>query len=201
MKSIGKLSVVFLAVATSGFIGIDSVEARGGHGGGSRSGASGYSGGGRSSYSSSSGYSYGGNSYGGNSNGYSYGGNSGSSACTNSQNRKKKQQQNRHKNLKRYNKADTDGSGKLTSDEFRGSDQRFDRIDKNNDGEVGRREMNQAHKRTRQKNRFQTRDADGNNHISRSEFGGTDQQFAGFDRNGDGQISVGEYRLGLKMSE
>jgi Ca2+-binding EF-hand superfamily protein len=110
------------------------------------------------------------------------------------------QQKNRKQNKKQYRKADADCSGKISSDEFRGSQKRFDKIDKNGDGEIGKKEYKSAKNKKmraeRSLKRFQEADEDKNGSLSRGEFAGSDEAFSHLDRNGDGVVSPGEHRLG-----
>ena len=98
------------------------------------------------------------------------------------------------KNRKQYKRADTDRSGKISNDEFRGSDKRFCRMDKNDDGEIGKWEYSKNKHHQKHSKQYKRVDSDGSGKISSEEYRGSDKRFDRIDKNDDGEIGKWEYR-------
>ena len=89
---------------------------------------------------------------------------------------------------------DEDGDGKISMDEFPGSDERFQEFDENGDGflesaEMPTRGSGGRDERGRGGEMMERLDKDGDGRISMQEFPGPDERFEEMDTNGDGFIS------------
>lgn len=93
-------------------------------------------------------------------------------------------------------KWDDDGDGRLSAEEFPGPAERFEELDRNEDGFIDRDEMPHSRSRGRHGRHggkpMERFDADGDGKISRQEFPGPDDRFDEIDGNGDGFISQEE---------
>jgi len=97
---------------------------------------------------------------------------------------------------------DRDKDGKVSREEYRGSDTAFDNWDKNNDGYI---DENEAHKgpmpdrRKREKRGggyIQHFDKDKDGKLSKEEYPGSDSSFNNRDENNDGYIDSNEIKKG-----
>ena len=93
------------------------------------------------------------------------------------------------------NKHDKDDDGKLSKDEFPGSDNAFDNLDKNQDGYIDKDEARKAPKKQSKKGEkgyINKYDKDGDGKLSKDEFPGSDNAFDNLDKNRDGYIDKSE---------
>lgn len=90
----------------------------------------------------------------------------------------------------RFQGLDRDHNGKITRDEWRGSDQSFRNQDWNNDGELSGDEVRPGARRPTAMN--QNRDWNGDGVIDQQDAL-IAQRFRGYDRNGDGRITMDEW--------
>ena len=99
------------------------------------------------------------------------------------------------------NKHDKNGDGKLSKDEFPGSDEAFDNFDKNQDGYI---DKDEAHKARKERTKKKTQaylikyDKNGDGKLSKDEFPGSEEAFEKFDKNKDGSIDEDEARKARK---
>lgn len=92
-------------------------------------------------------------------------------------------------------KNDTDHDGRLSKDEFPGSDNAFDYLDKNGDGYIDKSEALKARKELSEKEEkgfFSENDKDHDGKLSKDEFPGSDEAFDYLDKNRDGYIDKAE---------
>ena len=100
------------------------------------------------------------------------------------------------KQSKVISKHDKDGDGKLSKDEFQGSDKAFDNLDKNENGYIDKDEAHKARKDKSKKGKkgylkkYDENDDDGK--LSKDEFQGSDKAFDNLDKNQDGYIDKDE---------
>ena len=111
---------------------------------------------------------------------------------------RKARKQKSMKEKKGYlNKHDENGDGKLSKDEFPGSDKAFGKLDQNQDGYIDKGE---AHKARKERSQKKTQaylikyDKNGDGKLSKDEFSGSDEAFEKFDKNQDGYIDEIEAR-------
>ena len=100
-----------------------------------------------------------------------------------------------------FSKNDKDHDGKLSKDEFPGSDEAFDHLDKNRDGHIDKAEALEARKdaSTRgKKDYFNENDKDHDGKLSKEEFSGSAKAFNYIDKNRDGYIDKDEVREARK---
>ena len=101
-------------------------------------------------------------------------------------------------------KYDKDNDGKLSKEEFSGSDQAFSNLDKNQDGYIDKSEAqkdrNEREYRSKKENRgyIQKYDKDNDGKLSKEEFPGSDKAFSNLDKNQDGYIDKDEAKLATK---
>lgn len=111
--------------------------------------------------------------------------------------------------LERLKQMDADGDGKITRDEFQGSDRMWDRLDRDGDGSVGIAEIEEmaARRSGRGQGRGPTTpggrsggltpdqlDTDKDSKVSKKEL---DAWFAKADKNGDGFVDKAEWESAL----
>ena len=102
---------------------------------------------------------------------------------------------------KRALRGDANGDGVVDRDEFRGKDERFDKIDADGDGQLTKEECSAERKIRRAehgKKRFAKRDTNSNGVIDRDEFGGKDERFAKMDTDGNGELTHEEIKAAHK---
>jgi Ca2+-binding EF-hand superfamily protein len=93
------------------------------------------------------------------------------------------------------NKYDKDEDGKISKDEFKGSDKAFDNLDKNQDGYIDKDEAQKDRKKQSKKGEkgyINKYDKDGDGKLSKDEFPGSDKAFSNLDKNQDGYIDKSE---------
>lgn len=97
----------------------------------------------------------------------------------------------------RLHDADRNNDGMISRSEWKGSNKKFDRLDRNGDDMLTATEIKLGKDKTRNQNmRFRGMDRNGDGMISRSEFSGNDQAFRNHDWNGDGVLSGREVKPG-----
>ncbi len=96
------------------------------------------------------------------------------------------------------NEKDTNGDGVLDQEELGVSEERFDKIDKNDDGKADRKELNMAnpllrlHRITTQF--IRKKDTDGDMVLDQEEFGVSEEKFDKIDTNDDGKVDRKELK-------
>lgn len=102
---------------------------------------------------------------------------------------------------------DANGDGKVERDEFRGSENEFDRRDANGDGVIDAADlaarragngMAQATREERWQRALQAYDANGDGVLSAAEYPGPERTFNAIDRDGDGVVTSVEARQGAR---
>jgi Ca2+-binding EF-hand superfamily protein len=91
----------------------------------------------------------------------------------------------------RFEALDVDNNGVLTRAEWRGSAALFDRLDRNDDGAISRREF--LDRILTGDDRFGLMDVNDDGRISRAEWRGTAAAFDRLDRDDDGFLSLAEF--------
>jgi Ca2+-binding EF-hand superfamily protein len=92
-------------------------------------------------------------------------------------------------------KHDKDNDGKLSKDEFPGSDKAFNNLDKNQDGYIDKDEAHKPRKDWSKKGKrgyIDAHDKDNDGKLSKDEFPGSDKTFDNLDKNQDGFIDKDE---------
>ena len=87
----------------------------------------------------------------------------------------------------RMKRFDSDGDGKVTREEFRGSERMFDRFDKDNDGVITQDEVRRRGSDSLQR----AADSDKDGKVSKEEWTAL---FDRMDTNGDGTLDASEFR-------
>jgi Ca2+-binding EF-hand superfamily protein len=90
-------------------------------------------------------------------------------------------------------RLDTNRDGRITRDEWRGSYDTFQQLDRNGDGVLSQADRGD---RNRTGQRFNGLDRNGDGRVTRSEWRGNDTSFRQHDRNNDGVLSGNELRGG-----
>ncbi len=97
------------------------------------------------------------------------------------------------------NHFDKNSDGKVSRDEFKGKDEKFDRHDNNQDGYIDASEAPNGRPQGKGKRRnfVADFDKDGDDKVSKDEFPGPDDHFDRFDKDGDGYLTADEAPKGL----
>ena len=112
------------------------------------------------------------------------------------ENQKARKEKSKNKKKGYFKKHDKNEDGKISKDEFPGSDKAFEKIDKNQDGYIDKDEARKARKKRAKRNKkyLKKHDKNEDGKLSKDEFPGSDEAFDKFDKNQDGFIDQREVR-------
>lgn len=89
-------------------------------------------------------------------------------------------------------KLDTDGDGFVTRREWDGDQEGFDRLDRDNDGVLSKKDREIARNEARAEQRMKSYDKNADGIVSRDEWPGDDSSFRRQDADRNGQLTVDE---------